>query len=149
MKSFDALLVPGFFADSVERLHERIATGPDRGAGMRTQSIPARGGRTWLRVSTTPQGPATPADVEMHYLGLACTALAHESQGAVLVGSDFGDLDANLAGTVSEQVRALVERLGQRVVAIVATADTAASVGDLPGFTRSALANLVELRRSG
>ena len=87
-------------------------------------------------------------DLEQAALGLACAALAHAAQGAMLLGRDLGGVGIGLPrGTVAEQVRGALEVLGDRVDVIVATADTLAALGDLAGFRRFPLANLWELRR--
>lgn len=87
-------------------------------------------------------------DMELAVMGLACGALAHESHGAAVIGSDLpAPEEPTAAGTVAEQVRGVLQAAGERAALVVAAPDTAASLGELPGFARRPLGDLVEYRR--
>ena len=87
-------------------------------------------------------------ELELGLLGIACAALAGQDQGAVMIGADLGSVAAaRESGTVSEQLRRIRDRQGDRLQVLVCTADTAASLGALDGFTYSALGDLREFRR--
>lgn len=88
-------------------------------------------------------------DVELALMGVACAALAHESQGAVLIGVELGLVGAGLSrGTIAEQTQSAIELLGERVTCIIAAPDTARSLGALEGFSAGALGNLTCWTRS-
>lgn len=87
-------------------------------------------------------------DVEIAFLGLACAALGGEVQGVILLGSGLGPVGVGLSrGTVAEQVLSAIDLHGEDLALIVATADSAASLGDLSGFVKKTLADLWEYRR--
>ncbi len=82
-------------------------------------------------------------DVEMALMGVACAALAHEAQGAVIIGDALGPVGAGLAhGTLAEQTQLALDLLGEQVTMVIAAPDTAVSLGVLAGFSAGALGNL-------
>lgn len=94
------------------------------------------------------EGGVTFKDVELALLGAACQALAHESQGAVLIGGSLGPVGAGLPhGTVSEEVLAALDLHGEAVEQVLLAPDTAAHLPALPGFQRAKLGNLVNCVR--
>ncbi len=169
MSAFELHLVPGYFTEAPARLLERLGLAPADGAprdamhvepmelldglGRRMRGIltvrRVRLDRELVGLTIPKLNVANPADLELALLGLSCSALATESQGATLIGMDLGmPGGASIEGTVAEQVDAAIARLGERILVVVATADTARSLGEPPGFLRSELANLVEFRRT-
>ncbi|MAG56457.1 MAG: hypothetical protein CMJ83_09215 [Planctomycetes bacterium] len=90
----------------------------------------------------------TLTDLEIGLLGVTCAALAGEEQGAVIIGIGLGPVGAGLPrGAVAEQIHALVKLHEDSVGVVVATAATAEKIGQLDGFVRASLADLVEWRR--
>lgn len=94
------------------------------------------------------EGGITFKDVELALLGVACKALAHESQGAVLIGRGLGPVGAGLPhGTIAEELLAALDLHGEAVDQIVLAPDTALHVPSLPGFQRLKLGDLVNCVR--
>ena len=126
-----------------------------RGAGERSLELIALGsgapGRVVLLLSTAfdPDGARGIRDVELAYAALACSALARESQGAALVleGIEVPDVSPG-AGTVAEQVRAILADVGPGIRRLLAASDTAESLGILPGLLARPLSGLTEYRAS-
>jgi hypothetical protein len=95
------------------------------------------------------EGGITFKDVELALLGAACQALAHESQGAVLIGQQLGPVGAGLPrGTVAEEVLAALALHGAAVEQLVLAKDTAEHLSELTGFVRARLGNLVHCSRA-
>ncbi len=124
-----------------------FTSGPAFGGAITVRGV--RPDRRLVALSIETTEVRNPADLELALMGLACGALATEAQGAVLIGSDLGmPGGAGVEGTIAEQVRAAIDRHASHLALIIATADTAQSLGDLPSYHRAPLANLVEYRRT-
>ncbi len=94
------------------------------------------------------EGGITFKDVELALLGAACQALAHESQGVVLIGRGLGPVGAGIPhGTLAEELLVALELHGEAVDQVVLAPDTALYVPPLPGFQRIKLGNLVNCVR--
>jgi hypothetical protein len=122
--------------------------GGRRAGGALTTRACGRG-RVLVAMGFPGDGALKAVDAELALLGAACSALARESQGAALIGYDLGDPGRfGAEGTVAEQVRAALEVLGDAVLIVLTAPDTAASLGELEGFARRPMADLVEFRRA-
>jgi hypothetical protein len=109
----------------------------------------AKDGRALIAMGFPGDGALAAPDAELGLLGAACATLAHESQGAALIGYDLGDPRRfGVEGTVAEQVRLALEALGNRVLVVLCAPDTGASLGELDGLYRKPFAGLVEYRRT-
>ncbi len=92
-------------------------------------------------------GDMTVKDLEIGLLGLACAAVGGEDQGVVAIGAALGPVGVAIPrGTLAEQGRALVSLHGPSMEVLVACPDTAASLGDLAGYVREPLGDLVTYR---
>jgi hypothetical protein len=164
--TLDLHFIPGYFSDGTDRVLAALGVeglgedqeGVGREVSVRGAVLPGRlrlvraasGDRVFadLAVPLDPErGPGAMQALEIEILRLACAALAHESQGALLVGQDLGEVDASAGGTVAEQVLLRLEATGERIGLIVVAADTAARLGEIAGFQRAPLGDLVEYRR--
>ncbi len=109
------------------------------------------GGRPLLALCVEPppkNAAITGKDLELALLGIACAALAKESQGAVLLGQALGPVGAGLErGTVADQVQQLLALHDENIEVIVVPEDTARALPSLLGFEPRRLGNLLELRR--
>jgi hypothetical protein len=127
----------------------RVAQCPPLAAALTVWAEPTGRALLSLSIDPPPKGSeVTAKDLELSLLGLACAALAKESQGAVILGHDLGPVGAGLErATLAEQVQQLLALHGESIEVIVIPEDTARSLPSLIGFEPRRLGNLLELRR--
>ncbi len=166
----DLHLIPGHFSEAATRLAERIGVPvahvtpglsqrtdvdvPLLGGRSRPATVEAFGGepagRVFMSISFTDDvisDALTIKDLEIGLMGLACAAMGGEEQGAVLIGEALGPVGAGVPrGTLGEQTRALLTLHGEAAQVLVVCPGTSQSLGELDGYLREPLGDLVTYR---
>lgn len=137
-------------AGNVRKLKGEARIPPGKPLALTVETFGAAAGRTFTGLRLVlPEDPGiTGKDVEIVFLGLACAFLQAMDQGLAFLGPDLGPVGAGCGGgTLAEQARRLLDLHGGNVEVLIAAADTAAALGDLPGFARRRLGPAIEYRR--
>jgi len=166
----DLHLIPGHFSEAAARLADGIGVQVEHvkpGMSQREQvDVPLLAGRSRPAIVEAFGGePAgrvfvsisfaadviseamTIKDLEIGLMGLACAAMGGEEQGTVLIGEGLGPVGAGVPrGTLGEQTRALLTLHGEAAQVLVVCPGTSESLGDLGGYLKEPLGDLVTYR---